>query len=157
MMPKVNLKDYVVDNLENQKIEDIIVIDTSKTSSMSDWVIIGSGRSGKQIESSIENLKIDLKKKKLAEGQISGVANDGWIIFDLGNIIVHLFVPAVRDIYQLEKLLNPKKRTVKKEETVKKTTVKKTTTAKKVVKTKKTTTAKKPAKAKVASTKTKAK
>lgn len=108
-MVKKDLKDYIVEELENLKIEDIIVIDTSKTSSIADWVIIGSGRSGKHIESSMENLKINIKNSGLYEGGIiSGVANDGWIIYDLGNIIVHLFVPAVRDIYKLEELFNTK-------------------------------------------------
>ena len=99
------MKEYIVNELENSKIEDIISIDTSKTSSMADLVIIGSGRSGKQIESAMENLKVQMKEDNVYDGgMISGVANDGWIIYDLGNIIVHLFVPAVRDIYKLEDL-----------------------------------------------------
>jgi len=108
-MVKNKLKEYIVNQLDNLKIEDIIVIDTSKTSSIADWVIIGSGRSGKHIESSMDILKFNMKNDGVYDGGIiSGVANDGWIIFDLGDIIVHLFVPAVRDIYKLEQLLNPK-------------------------------------------------
>lgn len=110
-MAKKELKDYIIDQLENLKIDDIIAIDTSKTSSIADWVIIGSGRSGKHVESSMEALKSNMKNNGLYEGgMISGNANDGWIIYDLGNIIVHLFVPAVRDIYKLEELFSPKSR-----------------------------------------------
>ena len=108
-MKTEELKEYILKFLEDSKIEDMITIDTSKVSSLSDYVIIGSGRSGKQIESTIENLKETLKNKKNIQGSISGVANDGWIIFDLGSIILHLFVPAVRDIYKLEELYSPKK------------------------------------------------
>lgn len=163
-MAKKELKDYIIDQIENLKIDDIIVVDTSKTSSMADWVIIGSGRSGKHVESSMEALKSNLKNDEIySGGMISGTANDGWIIYDLGNIIVHFFVPAVRDIYKLEELFNPKskvlisdekKSTIKpsvkkvdKDKKDKKTIVKKSTakpTAKTTIK-KTTTTVKKPA------------
>ena len=159
-MAKKELKDYIIGQLENLKVEDIIAIDTSKTSSIADWVIIGSGRSGKHIESSMEILKTNMKNDNVySGGMISGTANDGWIIYDLGNIIVHLFIPAVRDIYKLEELLNPKskakttnekKSTVKKvadEKDNKKTVVEKTTAKpdKKTTVKKNTTLAKKPA------------
>ena len=109
-MTEEELKNYILNKIEELKIEDIVTIDTSKISSLSNYVIIGSGRSGKQIESTMENLKLSLKKEKDYNfGSISGVANDGWIIYDFGAIILHLFVPAVRDIYKLEDLYNPKK------------------------------------------------
>ena len=135
-MAKKELKDYIIEQLENLKIDDIIVVDTSKTSSIADWVIIGSGRSGKHVESSMEALKSNMKNDGLYEGgMISGNANDGWIIYDLGNIIVHLFVPAVRDIYKLEELFSPKSRIMVSSEkkTVAKPAVKKTAEDKKTV------------------------
>lgn len=107
-MNKEELKDYIISQLEEMKIEDIISIDTSKISSIADQVIIGNGRSGKHIESSIETLKINLKNEQGIESTVNGTANDGWIILDLGNTIIHLFVPAVRDIYKLEELFQIK-------------------------------------------------
>lgn len=125
-MIKKDLKDYIVNQLDELKINDIIIADTSKTSSIADFVIIGNGRSGKHIESSMELLKIKLKNEKSINGIISGEANDGWIILDLGNIIVHLFVPEVRDIYKLEELFNPKKITKNEKVKIKKETSTKT-------------------------------
>ena len=107
-MEKINLKEFIIEQLEEQKIEDIITMDVSKISSICDIVIIGSGRSGRHIESSIENLRVNIKQKGEFEGQINGKAEDGWIIYDLGNIIVHLFIPEVRNIYKLEELFSPK-------------------------------------------------
>ena len=103
-MAKKELKDIIVDYLEEQKIEEIICADVAKTSSLADYVIIGSGRSGKHIESVMDNLKLYLKENQNIGGLINGVANDGWIVFDLGNIMVHLFDPEVRKIYKLEEL-----------------------------------------------------
>lgn len=149
-MAEKELKDYIVEQLEELKVEDIIIIDTSKTSSIADWVIIGSGRSGKHIESSMEILKANVKKDERYDGgMISGVANDGWIIYDLGNIIVHLFVPAVRDIYKLEELLSPKskantKTAEPKKVAAKKPVEKKTVAKKSIAKPKAKAVAKKP-------------
>lgn len=127
-MIKKDLKDYIVQQLDELKVEDIVVADISKTSSIADFVIIGTGRSGKHVESSMELLKTKLKNEKSTNGMVSGTANDGWIILDLGNIIVHLFIKEVRDLYKLEELFSPKKAIIKKEE--KKTTVKTKTTTK---------------------------
>ncbi len=111
-MTNEELKNYIIDKLEDLKVEEIIYIDTSKTSSLSDNVIIGNGRSGKHIESSIESLKTELKNEYGITGLIGGKANDGWVIFDLGNTIVHLFVAAVRDIYNLEELINVRNKNI---------------------------------------------
>ena len=85
-MDTAKLKTYIVNHLEEMK-----------------------GRSGKHIESTMELLKINLKKDYEIEGTINGTANDGWIILDLGNVIVHLFIPPVREIYKLEELFYTKK------------------------------------------------
>ena len=81
----------------------------SRTDFVADLIIIGDGRSGKHIESTMETLKINLKKEYEIEGIMNGTANDGWVILDLGNIIIHLFIPPVREIYKLEELFYTKK------------------------------------------------
>lgn len=140
-MPKLELKDVVIKNLEEQKIEDLICIDTSRISSLADYVIIGSGRSSKQIESTMENLRTFLKQKYEINGLING--SSGWIVFDLGNVIVHLFEPQVRKIYKLETLFESRlkkadklatKKTVTKKVTPKKTVTKKATVKKLIIK-----------------------
>ena len=147
-MAKMELKDKVVKILEDLKVEEIIIIDTSKTSSLADYVIVGSGRSGKHVESTIENLRLALKNEELTDGLINGKSQDGWVLYDLGNIIVHLFTPEIREIYKLEDLYAPKAKTIKKATEIKekikkitkekpltkKTTIKATATKKVVVK-----------------------
>lgn len=142
-MSKIELQNIIIKQLEEQKIEDIICIDISRISSLANYIIIGSGRSGKHAESSMENLKMFLKQKQGINGKLSGNGSDGWIVLDLGNVIVHLFESKVRKLYKLDELLMSKiKEFMKKEEkkNAKKVAVKKTvakTTAKKVVAVKK--------------------
>ena len=138
-MSKLELQNIIIEQLEEQKVDDIICMDISRISSLADYVIIGSGRSGKHAESSMENLKTFLKRERGVNGKVSGTASDGWIVLDLGNIIVHLFEPKVRKIYKIEDLfLSITKKNMKKEEkkvVAKKVAIKKPvakTTAKKV-------------------------
>jgi ribosome-associated protein len=112
MMAKFDLKEFIVKQLENGKVEDIISIDTSKISSLADCVIIGSGRSGKHIESTIENLKNSLKGEVEYNGLISNAEGSGWAVYDLGNIIIHLFTPEVRAVYKLEELFQSRSKNI---------------------------------------------
>lgn len=115
-MEKTKLKDYVIKQLEEMKIEEIVYVDTSKISSLANHVIIGTGRSGKHVESSIENLRKELKQIDEYEGQIAGTSENGWILYDMGDIIVHLFTPEVRNIYRLDELFASRKFKAEKKE-----------------------------------------
>ncbi|MDD2840276.1 MAG: ribosome silencing factor [Rickettsiales bacterium] len=149
-MPKLELHNVIIKQLEDQKVEDIVCMDTSRISSLADHVIIGSGRSGKHAEASMENLKAFLKQKYGILGQIDGSGSDGWVVLDLGNIIIHIFEPAVRTIYKLEELFESraKKLMVKEAKKDIKKSLEKSSSTKKVAKstTKKPSVKKSPAK-----------
>lgn len=149
------LKKFILNQLDELKIDDIISVDISKVSSITDWVIIGTGRSGKHLEASIGKLKEELKSRGVLGININGTAESGWIICDLGNIIIHLFTDDIRKLYNLEELWMPKtkiKQVKEKTSVVKKTPLKKTATTtkkaeevKNISAKKKTTTVKKSA------------
>jgi len=109
VMPKKVLKDYIVKALEGLKVENVEVFDT-RDGSIADYVVIGSGRSSKHLESSMDTLRSSVKKDYFITGMMSGNGDNGWILLDLGSIIVHLFTPDVRDLYKLEELLSPQVR-----------------------------------------------
>jgi ribosome-associated protein len=94
----------LVDNaLDQDKAEDITIIDLAGKSSFADTMVIASGRSARHVTAMAENLKEKLKAQGLrvtAEGQQQG----DWVLLDAGDIIVHLFRPEVRAFYNLEKM-----------------------------------------------------
>jgi ribosome-associated protein len=105
-----NLKNEIVEKLDDLKAEDIISIDVSKTSSLADYIVIATGRSTKHLDATADNLRRFLKQKGIVEGIIpEGVAQGGWVVLDLGDVIVHLFTQEIREVYNLEKLWNFKK------------------------------------------------
>jgi ribosome-associated protein len=96
----------VVAALEDVKAQNITVIDTSKLSSMFERMIIASANSTRQTKALADNVVVKLKElgEKIygREGEESGE----WILVDLGEVLVHVMQPAIRDYYNLEELWN---------------------------------------------------
>jgi ribosome-associated protein len=94
----------VVAALEDVKAQNITVIDTSKLSSMFERMIIASANSTRQTKALADNVVVKLKElgEKVygREGEQSGE----WILVDLGEVLVHVMQPAIRDYYNLEEL-----------------------------------------------------
>lgn len=94
----------IVAALEDVKATDITVIDTSKLSAMFERMIIASANSTRQTKALADNVVVKLKERGEQilgrEGEDSGE----WILVDLGEVLVHIMQPAVRDYYNLEEL-----------------------------------------------------
>lgn len=98
------LQKIVVDALEDIKGRDIDVINTSKISSLFDRVVVASGDSNRQVRALARNVS---EKVRDAGGEvisIEGEDNGEWILVDLGDIVVHVMQPSVRNYYALEEL-----------------------------------------------------
>jgi ribosome-associated protein len=94
----------VIAALEDVKAQNITVIDTSKLSSMFERMIIASANSTRQTKALADNVVVKLKQHGEEilgrEGEDSGE----WILVDLGEVLVHIMQPAIRDYYNLEEL-----------------------------------------------------
>ncbi|MDZ4203048.1 MAG: ribosome silencing factor [Gallionella sp.] len=94
----------VVDALEDIKAEDITVIDTSKLSSMFERMIIASAKSTRQTKAIADNVVVKLKAQGEQVYGREGEDSGEWILIDLGEVLVHVMQPAVRQYYNLEEL-----------------------------------------------------
>ena len=94
----------IVAALEDIKADDITVIDTGKLSPMLERMIIASAKSRRQTKAIADNVVVRLKERGEQilgrEGEDSGE----WILVDLGEVLVHIMQPAVREYYNLEEL-----------------------------------------------------
>lgn len=94
----------VIDALEDVKARDITTFNVEHLTSLFDRVIIATGESARQVKSlarSVETKMIELGAKALStEGEKEGE----WVLVDLGDIIVHVMHPTVRQYYNLEEL-----------------------------------------------------
>jgi ribosome-associated protein len=67
-------------------------------------MVIASGRSGRQLGAMADHLSVKLKALGIKHVGIEGAATGDWLLLDGGDIIVHLFRPEVRQLYNLEKM-----------------------------------------------------
>lgn len=98
------MTDIAVNALEDVKAKDITVLDTSGKTSLFARMIIASGDSTRQVKALVNNVAVDLKEAGFeilsSEGQDSGE----WALVDVGDLLVHVMLPAVRDFYDIEAL-----------------------------------------------------
>ena len=100
----IDLQKLVIESLEDDKAEDITLIDLTGKTSIADSMVIASGRSTRQVAALADHL---YRKLKNATGQVcklEGMEKADWVLLDAGNIIIHIFRPEVRQFYNLEKM-----------------------------------------------------
>ena len=98
------LKQFVLQQLEDMKAKEITVIDVSESSDVTDTMIICTGNSKRHVRSVAEQTALAAKNEGEAPLGIEGLAGSEWVLLDLGNIVVHVMQDETRQFYQLEKL-----------------------------------------------------
>ncbi len=94
----------VVTLLEDKKGEDILLMDIQNIASFADYFVICSGTSDRMLQSLADAIMEEAKKQFRIISSIEGEPVDGWLVVDLGDVVVHLFSPEQRDYYDLERL-----------------------------------------------------
>lgn len=98
------LLDIILKNLDDNKAEDVITIDLRGKTSMSDFMVVASGRSSRQVSAIAEHLLSRLKDAGQGNCPAEGLRQGDWVLIDAGDVIIHLFRPEVRAFYNLEKM-----------------------------------------------------
>jgi len=93
--------------LEDIKGRDIVVLDVKRMTSLFDKVIIVSADSTRQTKALAKNLQEKLKALGARIYGVEGEQAGEWILVDLGDVVVHIMQPAVRQYYNLEELWTP--------------------------------------------------
>ena len=98
------LRDLVIQTLEDMKAKDISVIDVRGKTSITDIMIIASGTSDRHVKSCAE--AVAFRAKQAGEPPIGseGLNEGEWALVDLNGVVLHVMQPKVRDYYQIERL-----------------------------------------------------
>jgi len=110
----------VVEALEDVKGFDIVVFNTAKMPTMFERVIIASGTSNTQVKALADRVR---EKMTEAGGRVYGMEGEKggeWVLVDLGEVVVHIMHPTVREFYNLEEVWGEKEVKVKATAPVKK-------------------------------------
>ena len=103
-MNLTKLQRIVIDALEDIKAHDIRVFDTRARSDLFDRVIIVTATSNRQTRALASHLKETVKAHRGDVISTEGEDAGEWVLVDLGDIVVHIMQPAVREYYNLEQL-----------------------------------------------------
>jgi len=90
--------------LENKKADNIVILEVKKVSSVTDYLIICSGTSDRQVQAIAGSVEIDLKKQGVSPLGIEGLQEGRWVLMDYNDIIIHIFYEPTRIYYDLEGL-----------------------------------------------------
>lgn len=102
------LKQFVIDKVEDLKARDITVLDVSEQSNITDFMVVCSGTSKTHVKAIAENVVLEAKRANLHINGVEGRDSSEWVLVDLGDVIVHVMQDKTRDFYQLEKLWSEK-------------------------------------------------
>lgn len=91
-------------SLDDDKAENVVAIDLSGKSSIADYMVIASGRSARQLGAMAEHLQVKLKASGISPVGIEGATQGDWVLIDGGDVVIHLFRPDIRGLYNLEKM-----------------------------------------------------
>jgi ribosome-associated protein len=98
------LKDFIFKSLDDDKGEEIEIIDLKQQSSLADFIVIATGRSSRQVAAMADKLVDRLAEAGVKDVRVEGQRSGDWVIVDAGDVVVHLFRPEVRAFYNIERM-----------------------------------------------------
>ena len=99
-----DLHALVLESLDEDQAQDVVTIPLGGKSSIADFMVIGSGRSTRQVAAIATKLAERVKKAGLGNPRVEGLPAADWVLIDAGDVVVHLFRPEVRSFYNLGRM-----------------------------------------------------
>lgn len=103
-MGSKELLDKILAIIDTHKAEEVIAFDVRELVSYTDYVVICSGQSDRQVSALATDVLNELKKENLLAIGVEGRSEGEWVLVDFGDVVVHVFDEPVRAFYNLEGL-----------------------------------------------------
>src|SRR6187402_3272032 len=87
----------------DKKAEQVLVLDLTKASAFTDFFVICTGGNRRQVQAIADGVQEALAKKGAKPALVEGYERGEWILIDYFDFIFHVFMPATREFYGLEK------------------------------------------------------
>lgn len=106
-MQSEQLKQLVIDAIEEMKGNDINCLDVSELTSVTDYMIVASGTSNRHVKSVADHVIDKCKQNGVRPLGTEGQEKSEWVLVDMGDVVIHVMMPATRAFYDLERLWEP--------------------------------------------------
>lgn len=93
-----------MDLLSDRQAEDVVQLEVSEVASFADYFVIATALNGRHMGALLNAFEKDLANDGVKPLRVEGNANSGWVLVDLGAVLVHLFTPEDREFYNIEGL-----------------------------------------------------
>jgi ribosome-associated protein len=93
-----------------KKALQVVALDVRELTSIADAFIICSGRSSRQVSAIADHIERELRKQKIKPLSVEGGAEGQWVLIDYGYVVIHVFLEAARQLYDLEGLWSDARR-----------------------------------------------
>jgi ribosome-associated protein len=100
----VDLAHKIVDLAADRQAVDVVLLDIREIAAFADYFVVCSGTSERQIKAIVDTVLETLEKDGFNAAHVEGTPGSGWVLVDFGSVILHVFAPAEREYYRLERL-----------------------------------------------------
>ncbi len=94
----------MVELAEDKQAHEIVLLDIRTQSTIADYFVICSADNERQIKAIVDHIDTKVHQEFGVDPRAEGSSETGWIVLDYGDIVAHVFSPAQRDYYRLERL-----------------------------------------------------
>jgi len=103
-MQSNELKDLVLEALEDIKGEDIVCLDVTGQTDVADYMIVASGKTNRQVKALANNVAEKAREAGIRPLGVEGLETSEWVLLDLTDVLLHVMLPKAREFYDLERL-----------------------------------------------------
>ncbi len=88
----------------DKKGENLKILNVSKISGFTDYFVIANGQSDRQVNAIADSILENLSREGIKPLSVEGTQDGRWVLIDFGDVVVHIFLDALREYYDLERL-----------------------------------------------------
>ncbi len=100
----------IIDAMEDKKALNLVILDLRDTGAFTDFFVVASGQSNRQVKAITDAINLSLKAKGMRPTHMEGYDHAEWVLVDCFDIIIHIFTERTREHYDLERLWGSAKR-----------------------------------------------
>jgi ribosome-associated protein len=95
--------DLITDALEDKRAVDLVVLEVSHLTQMTDYMVVCTGTSNIHIRALADGVLEKMKQAGIKGARAEGYNDARWVLIDYGDVVLHIFAESEREFYQLEK------------------------------------------------------